>query len=308
MDHHNVTSPVGDSTPYLWRATTTGEVLSIAHNWLSSSTLITVLMAFGFDGDPSDEVRRLSEWSWNILDTRGGSERHLASDVEFQDDQIDALISAAGPLGLLSTRKATKSEYDVVIVLGGTSKGNLRRARLAKHLIDNEVAISRLVGLATDRTLTPAETRKGLLASRGDTESAHLERVFHTLFSTDDDATSTDNFNYRSNGYTNSQMIIETLVAPPSAHGSRANTASAIEYLSRLIGESERESVLIVTSAIYAPYQFLITAPILLNTGSKSLELIGTETPVDGSRSRLAQQIAQEIHSAIVAIGSWLTK
>jgi hypothetical protein len=57
--------------------------------------------------------------------------------------------------------------------------------------------------------------------------------------------------------------------------------------------------VLLITSAIYAPYQFFTSAPLLLARGVGWVELVGTPTATDRAGQLLAQRLGQEIHSAI---------
>jgi hypothetical protein len=57
--------------------------------------------------------------------------------------------------------------------------------------------------------------------------------------------------------------------------------------------------MLIITSAIYAPYQFFVGAPIALSDGAERVELVGTPTSADGNTKLLAQRIGQEIHGAL---------
>jgi hypothetical protein len=59
--------------------------------------------------------------------------------------------------------------------------------------------------------------------------------------------------------------------------------------------------MLIITSAIYAPYQFFTIAPQLLAAGTEHAEFVSTAAQTTGDKAVLAQRIAQEIDSAINA-------
>jgi len=91
------------------------------------------------------------------------------------------------------------------------------------------------------------------------------------------------------------------LVAPSRSTQSRANTADGLIFLLERIPPTKRCHTLVITSAIYAPYQFFVGAPILSSDGAEHVELVGTPTDTDGDISLLTQRIAQEIHAAVNA-------
>jgi hypothetical protein len=91
------------------------------------------------------------------------------------------------------------------------------------------------------------------------------------------------------------------MAAPTSDPARRANTADAVMFVAQRIPASQRRRVLVITSAIYVPYQFLVVAPDLLVNGSSYAEMIGTPTATDGDPSLTAQRIGQEIHTAVTA-------
>jgi len=99
---------------------------------------------------------------------------------------------------------------------------------------------------------------------------------------------------------------LRLLVAPSDPAGRRANTSESLAYLVGRVPADERRTLLLVTSAIYAPYQYFASAPLLLAANTGYLELVGTPTSTNGDRQLLAQRIAQEIYSAIsAALNLW---
>lgn len=94
---------------------------------------------------------------------------------------------------------------------------------------------------------------------------------------------------------------IRILVAPSRDVHRRADTVDSADYLTRRITPAQRGRVLIITSAIYAPYQFFAVAPRLLAAGTKHAEVVGTLTQGAGDKALLARRIAQEIHATINA-------
>ncbi|MGH3754990.1 MAG: hypothetical protein ACRDRP_20290 [Pseudonocardiaceae bacterium] len=94
---------------------------------------------------------------------------------------------------------------------------------------------------------------------------------------------------------------LRVLAAPSSSAHRRANTSDGMAFLLDRIPLVQRRHVLIITSAIYAPYQFFVGAPVVLSDGAEHVELVGTPTATDGDANLLAQRIAQEVHSAVNA-------
>jgi hypothetical protein len=89
------------------------------------------------------------------------------------------------------------------------------------------------------------------------------------------------------------------LLVAPSASSSRANTSEAVAFFLERHSEDLPRTVLVVTSAIYVPYQFFAVAGRLVVGGISHVEFVGTPTSVSGDRGSLAQRIAQEIHGTV---------
>lgn len=122
-----------------------------------------------------------------------------------------------------------------------------------------------------------------------------IERYFGPLFPSA--ASRTDEEEQVFN--TNDGRRISLLVA--GVPDKRVNTADQIEFLCQRRAPALRRSVLLVTNAIYAPYQFFTAAPLMLRSGTRRVELIGTDTSTSELHARLYQRLAQEIHSGIGA-------
>jgi hypothetical protein len=90
---------------------------------------------------------------------------------------------------------------------------------------------------------------------------------------------------------------VRLLVAPSVS--SRANTSEAVAFFLQRHSDSIPETVLVVTSAIYVPYQFFAVAGSLVEGGIGHVEFVGTPTSALGDRVVLAQRTAQEIHGAV---------
>ena len=101
------------------------------------------------------------------------------------------------------------------------------------------------------------------------------------------------------------QRALRLLVAP-SLSPSRANTPDAVCFLERHFDDLP-QTLLVVTSTIYVPYQFFAVAGMLLSGGISHLEFVGTPTSVSENRVLLAQRIAQEIHGALASAAQVLS-
>jgi len=232
-------------------------------------------------------LRKLTTWATDSFDSRQGFERHDAPPSTLNPSTVDALISAAGPLGLLRTTSPAHRDYDLTVVLGGTVLGNRLRVDLT-HRLTQTHDLGLIIGLAADRPLTASELVADPAGVSDRTEAAHLQRLLAERIPLKSPATAPLEADER------------TLRAPDRG-GRRADTRTAVEHLITRLDERRRRSVLFVTSAIYSPYQFFLAAPLLLTASTRTVDLTGTETATDGDRQLLAQRIAQELNSAIHA-------
>ncbi|MBV9795489.1 MAG: hypothetical protein JO016_16290 [Actinobacteria bacterium] len=266
-----------------WLASQPGDVAAIAAAWLTSPELATLTRALGgpvIRSIPAD-LAAAAEWSQHALDTRGGAERHEAPAARRPGFAIPPLLSAGRALGLMSTGGPRLGSYDLTVILGGTATGNRLRTALAASFAQRDIDLGVVAGLTADRPLTAAERRVERLPAAEDSEWQNLLRELGGAFGSGRDT--------------------QVLVAPPAPGSQRADTRASVDYLTGQIAPAARRRVLIVTSAIYAPYQFFIAAPGLTGAGTGHAELVGTPTGTAGDQTLLAQRIAQEIHSAITA-------
>ncbi len=298
MDSHHLTPSPG--TDARWSATSTGQAIRIGRAWLRSPALRDLCAALGGPRltDPDRDLPSLARWSSAVLDTRRGSERHSAPPAGFTLFQVTALLGAAGPLGLLSTPPPGRAGYDITVILGGTVTGNELRSRLARDLSSAGTSLGTIVALTTDRPLTAAEGPQ----TGYQTESEHLTATLSSLLA----ASPVTQPSAGQAPARRARGEIRTMIARSSRPGARADTSDAIREFTRRVPGAERQQVLVVTSAIYVPYQFFAIIPPLLGNGSGYAELVGTPTATDGQPTVLAQRIGQEIHAAISTLACQL--
>lgn len=302
MDDHHLNHSAAPPQARGWAAASAWEVLELGRDWLLAPALSDLLKALDGPGiaHPDQDLPALLQWSAAVLDTRHGAERQAAAPSNFPARQVSALLAAAGPLGLLATTPPTTNSYDTFIVLGGTTTGNELRAQLARELVGSLTQAGKIIGLTAARPLTSAERA----TTNCRTEAEHLDAVLEATFITGirqrGEPPSSDKQPGPETITAPSQ--ITTMTAASSRAGQRADTRDAITCLIERIPPRTRQKVLIITSAIYAPYQFLVAAPLLLASATRFTEIAGTPTATSGPSQVLAQRIAQEIHATITAL------
>ena len=287
------------TTNFSWIAKDLDSARALAEQWLTHRSLRDLALELG-GPSPSlapDELADIVAWSRKVFDTRAGAERPEVAERSFDDRTRAAVRAAAGPLGLLDTRSPSLDEYGVTVVLGGTTTGNVLRTRLVRTLRDHGLGLGLVIGLTAARPLTPSE----LLTTRGvgetDTEGSHLRQVI------ENELGPCHTISMAATARTGGHVV---LVAPSRPGQPRPNTRDAVRYLLDTLPLVVAGSCLLVTSAIYAPYQFFTVAPLLCD-GTRHVELVGTPTAVEAS-DRQVQRIAQELHAAITAAADLLVR
>lgn len=245
----------------------------MAAAWLRSPALRAVVQAFG--GPATTDARALAVWSATSLDTRGGRERQVVDPAAWDDATVGTLLDAASMLGLVATEPPTATAYDSTLVMGGTATANRLRAAMARAILDSGVAVGEVLALGAERPLMSWE-RERHPDVRHELESLDLGDAVDAAFP---------------------DRAVRLLVAPAGNGRARANTADAFDHLTATAPDRD---VLVVTSAIYAPYTFFVAGAHVRGT----VEVVGTPTSLDGDRAALAQRFAQETHSTLSAIAA----
>lgn len=286
--------------PTPWVAAAPAEVPERARRWLTGDVLEQLIRQLGGPAPVIEHLADLRVWSRSVLDTRRGAERREAQQLDLPHELLHALIEAAAPLGLVRTAAPIRSHYDAVIVLGGATTGNRLRTQLVRETL-RTVDTSLLVALASDRPISRSELVDEPDSFADATEWGNLVREFDESFGLEADQCDTSLRTEHDQAYrTRAGIPVRVLVAPRDGDR-RPTTPQQLAFLRDRIAVSNRQSVLLVTSAIYAPYQFFTGADAVLVDGAVHAELTGTETAMTGDLQRLAQRIGQEIHAAIDA-------
>ncbi|HWC49889.1 MAG TPA: hypothetical protein VG448_13495 [Solirubrobacterales bacterium] len=291
----------------IWSAERRADVEEKAREWLSSPQLRAV--AAEMDGGELDPIA-LARWSAETLDTRGGKERREAPPVESPPARAEALIELARRWGMIETRGPQRETYDATILLGGTTIGNRLRTELAKRCAGEGAKLGVLVAASAERRIGDSERRSDPGASRESEEWENLLRnvaeIFGPLKSEIEKAGEVGGSVWKDANFSSPGPEIRLLVAPPREGRTRANTGDVLSFLQSRLSLPDHPHLLLITSAIYSPYQFFVAAPSLLAGHARYVELIGTATATGSDQHLLAQRLAQETHAAVTAAVSLL--
>jgi hypothetical protein len=289
-----------------WAAADAAAVTQRARKWLGSQTLAELVAKLGGPPENTADADALLAWSAARLDTRAGRERHNVTTVPWSPSWVEALVGAAADLGLMSTPPPQRAAYDLSVVLGGTTLGNVLRTQLTAELIRTRSDLGCIVVLTADRALSGRETTEAIAGEF--TEAANALRVANEVLGPlRPVADHTEVDEGRERCFTRADGgRLRLLVAGSATSARRPTTVDAVRFALARTAVSDREHVLILSSAIYTPFQFFRVAPLLLAEGTRYVELVGTPTDATVDRRHLAQRIAQETHAAIHAAADLL--
>jgi hypothetical protein len=288
--------------PGPWTGSSAASVAECARRWLATSALADLAACLGgpeLDGSVGS-LHAFREWTAATLDTRGGAERREARPLALPERRQRLVIEAAGPLGLLSTADPTRDSYDAIVILGAATTGNKLRAELARA-VTCRLNVPLVVAATADRPLTASEYASDPESVADGTEWRHLRRCLSREFGTLIPANPAPRCPGAGQdlAFTGAAGEHIRLTVAPSAGASRPTTRSQLRYVRERIPVHMRDTTLLVTNSIYAPYQFFAGAPELLTDGASHVELIGTPTNAGSDTGLLAQRLLQEIHAAL---------
>jgi hypothetical protein len=285
-----------------WIAKSLPDLRAQARHWLTAPPLTELVTALGGPTveDTQQSFQQLAAWTAATLDTRRGAERHDAEQVQQFSTHADAIIGAAGELGLLGTADQRRHDYDCLVILGGTATGNRLRTELAATLLGH-LRTRLIIGAASERRLSEAESAAEPGSAGFDVEWRDLRTRMMQLLDLRPAAVATEEeTEARLLGYLRNHDTPVRLLVTPTVDQRRPTTHDQVRHLRELLPPPSRRRVLLVTSAIYAPYQFFAATTELLPDASH-VELVGTPTSTIGHQGLLTQRLLQEVHSAVHA-------
>lgn len=293
-------------------------VLRSIATWLGSDPFVHLVERSGgaglVPGEPLDaQLARLDDFSarW---DFRNGAERstRVAADLPPELDD-DTILAAATALGLVTPVAPRHQDYDHVLVLGGMVRACVLRPTRAAALLDGGVSAPSVSALSAFRPLLDKEldiaTQAGLtgLETEYDAMEAGMRRAF-ALGEPDDEQGGEDanqHLSWRVRTYHDREERPVTVVAAPTTDPiRRANTPDTYAFWAGNLAKlSAGQRVLLVTTAIYVPYQHVGAIGMLGLPYGVQVDTVGVDTDDERHgalrQAFTAQEYLQELRSAV---------
>jgi hypothetical protein len=293
-----------------------GEIVAQTGRWARNAPLAALVEAFGEevpDTSAGEILAFLDKFSerWNF---RGGKERNLSEDPEFDTALNSLIIAAAQALGMMDPDVPRRDKYSHILVLGGLVRACATRPRHAARLINGGLTTQSVTALTAFRPLGGDETD---LAAAGQMDSVSNEYEvmragMATAFAVDINAMREirkgppEGNGMELHGIWHLPGLdIELLVAPSPDLSRRANTADTYRYWAtdRSIGADDH--LLVVTTSIYAPQQHCDAVRVLTLGYGCHVETTGIDTTTESPPWRqqfTPAKYLQEVRSAIRAV------
>lgn len=291
-----------------------GEERALIEDWINRPALRKLVEAFDGvwpTGTLEEVVAQLADFS-EVWDYRAGTQdRHMFHDEDSEADPYAELTyRAADELGMTDPPPPMQQRYDYLIILGGLATGVESRVNYAARLVRGGLEVRQQVAaLGSFRLLQarelPISTR---YAPDGRYEIDHLAGMLTAISHTPRPWSTTSVGDPERDPELAS--VIKTMepaagprlgayAAASSDPAHRpANTADTFVLLAEANKLESGESLLVVTSGIYVPYQHL-DAVRTLRTFDVEIETIGVRRTDGPGPTHTATAYRQEIRSTL---------
>ena len=285
--------------------------------WIRSEALVR--LAGVWDGAaPLDESdAELFAWfdafSATHWDYRAGKERNLAAKPQLTPSQEQAALAGADALGLVEPRAPRRATYDTVLILGGLLRACITRPAYAAVLSHRGLRIDEIVALGGFRALAGDEL--GLASHLNVNADNEFDAMIHGVNNAFVPAKAPEIERSSAEGACNADWAVATfpqqspalcVIAAPSSDpdNRRANSVDTYRWWAERKSEGVvGHNILLITSAIYVPYQ---EAGAILSLGmpfGSTVETVGVPSAVADlgtyTQQFEASNYLQEIRSAI---------
>ncbi|MFI6068929.1 hypothetical protein ACIA47_27180 [Micromonospora sp. NPDC051227] len=294
------------------------QITAEIRTWVCSTPLRGLVAHFGGtwpDGDLTDVLRFLDDFSARHWDFRGGRERPDAREPDLDGATATLVLDAAAALGLIHPVPPARSAYAHLVVLGGLAHACVRRVGYAAHLLRAGLPVSGEVAvLGSFRPLSDWERRTlaeaGLPADETEVDvlDTAVRRVFEVAAPAEQDGVdaghphhSWSSRTYRPDGL----PPIRVLAAPSSEPDQRrAHTADTQRFWAAHVRLAPGDKVLMVTAPIYVPFQHCDALRTLAVPYGCAIDTVGvdptlTDLAVLPEQTLTPGRYLQEIRSAI---------
>jgi hypothetical protein len=283
-------------------------------NWTSSDAMARLVAAFG--GKPAghgpDLLASLAEFSAEHWDFRHGAERNLGVTPEFSTAQIDETELACRALGLASQDPPSRTNYDTVLMTGGMVRAGIVKPRFVRELLNGGLDATSIVFVGAFRPFGGDESvTAAALGVSGDNEVdamvAGMTAAFGPLGRPEVVESLADNpfLSSRQLSWLRGDVTLRVVAAPSSHPARRANTADTFRFWAEHHSIRE-QSVLVVTTPIYVPYQGAVAVDVLGLGHGLTVETVAVSAAASDlgelSQEFRTEHKLQELRSAIRGI------
>lgn len=295
-------------------------IFETIEEWIYSDSLRNLIVLY--DGYIPENLGLRDYITWlndfvNIWDFRkrqsDGGERWTIKDDDKNSAHQNAIMDAAFELGLTESG-LPRIAPDYIMPLGGARASNLMRTQYAREVTDNlgkadfsvvalsgkrpvnEIELPYLAEYAPDAKTEYDAINAGLERAFGLTKTEYSERIKMT-----------ENVNQRwaVREYTEQYLRhrIYSVAAPSSDPARRANSLDTFEFFMKTFRVLPGQKLLLVTSSIYVPFQFLKFIPLSIEHDIE-VDCIGVTADKKGSQFSNASNYLQEIKGTVNAINN----
>lgn len=247
-------------------------------------------------------------------DYRGGKERNLVASENFVGPQRQQIIAAARALGLMGELAPSADRYDHVLILGGLVRACFARPIYTSRLMaDARLRADTVTALGGYRELKGNEFELAAafdaegLTDEFDAMDAGVREAFGVSVPTGErgEYSETVGESWRVRDYAGPDGTGLRVVAAPSSEPGirRANTPDTYAWFATELAKLEPgERVLVVTTAIYVPFQHADAVRMLALPYGVDVETVGVRPGAVDARLEQTfepHQYLQEIRSTI---------
>jgi hypothetical protein len=281
--------------------------------WIEQPALRRIVEAEGGrwpSGSLEQRVEALHDFS-DRWDFRGGAER-LEINPASSHDQGEKLLADAAELGMTTADRPVDDRYDHALVLGGTALASIYRLRRLYELRRDGLDVGRTAVLTALRAIGEPELQivreRSEIAAVVDhsprTEFDVMTRAVELFSESSAEVEHTPNENPNLASALARFGGVFVLAAPSADPDRRANSRDNYDAYVGQIGPAE--SVLVVTSSIYLPYQFFVALQALGWEQPRTVEAVGFPPAWMQGILTGPQNVLQEIRSALFGAHSTL--
>jgi hypothetical protein len=284
-----------------------GDLAGGIREWITSAPLRGLVEAFGGDlpgGGTADVLAWLVDFSGTHWDfRRGGLERHMVAPQDLGTTLTTVVERTAIALGMVGAQKPSATGYTHLLVLGGLGDTCLKRADYAARLWRSGAAGSPTVaGLGSFRALHEVELADPRLtgcAYEVDAMRAGLRDSFGLSEPVEHRGTTgpVTNESWSVTSFAAGDgTLVQAMAAPSAEPGARrADTSDTYRFWAGEHHPGPDDSVLIVTSPIYVPFQHADAIRLLTLEYGCAVDTVG----FDAEQSFGPERYLQEIRSAL---------